>query len=259
MKIRIVAIVLFLSSILIVAKAVNIDTCHITVYDTIRVVVYDTMRVSMQSALRRDAASIVTILESTSADTITRQMGHTIRYVNWWAKMIPRMTTVQFAGNMGFASLGLGWKYGRRVQMESSVLVGIVPKHDSNRAKLTMTLKQNVVPFHLEPHEKVHFVPITLGGYVNMVFGDEFWTNQPDRYPSGYYWFSTRFRFNLCVGQRIEFNIYDSRIENFHRNVGVFYEFSINDLYMIEAIKNQRHLKLKDYLTLSLGITLQLF
>lgn len=256
---RAIAIVILILSLIQMNHATEADTIRVTVYDTVRVVVYDTLKVGISTALRRNEAKVVEAIKTNGQDKIPRQMQKTIRYLNWWAKILPRKVTTQFAGNMGAVSLGIGWKYGKKDQLESDMFVGVVPKHDSDRAKATMTLKQLIVPFHIEPGEKVHLAPFTIGGYMNMIFGDEFWTNQPDRYPSGYYWFSTRFRFNLCVGQRVEFNIIDDQTINIHRNVAFFYEFSVNDLYMIEVFKNPRYLKPKDFVTLSLGFSMQLF
>lgn len=256
---NVIVIIIFILSLSRIGSAIEADTLRVTIYDTVRVVVYDTLKVDLSTALRRNEAKVVEVIKTNNQDSISRQMQKTLRYLNWWVKMLPRKVTTQFAGNMGAVSLGIGWKYGKKDQLESDLLIGVVPKHDSDRVKVTMTVKQQVIPFHFEPGEKVHFAPITIGGYMNMIFGDEFWTNQPDRYPHGYYWFSTRFRFNLCVGQRVEFNILEDNSVNIHRNVAFFYELSVNDLYMIEVFKNPRYLRPKDYVTLSMGFSMQLF
>ena len=66
------------------------------------------------------------------------------RYRKHWESLIPTHTKLQFAGNMGLLSLGTGWDYGKRNQWETDIFFGILPKYDSKRTKITMTLKQNL-------------------------------------------------------------------------------------------------------------------
>ena len=42
---------------------------------------------------------------------------------------------------------------------------------------------------------------------MNTVFGDQFWVNEPDRYPKGYYGFSSKVRFHIFMGQRLTYDI----------------------------------------------------
>ena len=88
------------------------------------------------------------------------------------------------------------------------------------------------------------------------MFGDEFWVHEPDRYPQGYYGFSSKVRFHIFAGQRLTYNI-PSRFRVTARAITLFYELSTSDLYVVSAFTN-RYLKPKDYLSLSFGIKLQL-
>ena len=179
------------------------------------------------------------------------------RYRRRWEALIPTHTKLQFAGNMGLLSIGTGWDYGRRNQWETDLLFGFLPKYDSDRAKLTFTVKQNYIPWSLQIRQSdFDFEPLTCGLYMNTVFGDEFWVNEPDRYPQGYYGFSSKVRFHIFMGQRLTFNI-PSRYRVTARAITLFYELSTCDLYVVSAFTN-RYLKPKDYLSLSFGIKLQL-
>lgn len=71
------------------------------------------------------------------------------RYRKHWESLIPTHTKLQFAGNMGLLSLGTGWDYGKRNQWETDIFFGILPKYDSKRTKITMTLKQNYMPWSI--------------------------------------------------------------------------------------------------------------
>ena len=178
------------------------------------------------------------------------------RYRKHWEALIPTHTKIQFAGNMGLLSFGTGWDYGKRNQWETDIFLGFLPKYDSDRAKLTLTLKQNYIPWSLTIKNGPFAIePLTCGMYLNTIFGDEFWTNEPDRYPKGYYGFSSKVRIHAFLGQRLTLNIAPQHRFN-ARAITLFYELSTSDLYIISAFTN-RYLKPHDYLSLSFGIKLQ--
>ena len=154
-------------------------------------------------------------------------------------------------------SLGTGWDYGKRNQWETDVFLGVLPKYQSDCTKLTFTLKQNYIPWSLQIKEsRFSAEPLTCGMYFNTVFGDEFWVNEPDRYPKGYYGFSSKVRIHAFLGQRITYDI-DPRRRFTAKAITLFYEISTCDLYIVSAFTN-KYLKPKDYLSLSFGVKLQL-
>ena len=92
------------------------------------------------------------------------------RYRRRWAALIPTHTKLQFAGNMGLLSFGTGWDYGKRNQWETDIFLGFLPKYDSDRAKLTLTLKQNYIPWSLTIKNGPFAVePLTCGMYLNTI------------------------------------------------------------------------------------------
>ena len=181
----------------------------------------------------------------------------THRYRKHWEALIPTHTKLQFAGNMGLISIGTGWDYGKRNQWETDILVGFLPRYQSHENKLTFTVKQNYMPWSLQIKES-HFSvePLACGMYLNTVLGDEFWVSEPDRYPKGYYGFSSKVRIHIFLGQRITYDI-DPKRRFTAKAITFFYELSTCDLYVVSAFTN-KYLKPKDYLSLSFGIKLQL-
>lgn len=179
------------------------------------------------------------------------------RYRNHWEKLIPTHTKVQFAGNMGLLSFGTGWDYGKRNQWETDIFFGFIPKYDSKRVKVTMTLKQNYLPWSFNLGKGFSTEPLSCGMYFNTVFGDEFWVHEPDRYPKGYYGFSSKLRAHVFLGQRFTYDI-DPQQRHTAKAITFFYELSTCDLYLISAVTNG-YLRPRDYLSLSFGLKLQLF
>ena len=120
-----------------------------------------------------------------------------------------------------------------------------------------MTLKQNYMPWSISLGQDFAVEPLACGMYLNTVFGGEFWAHEPDRYPKGYYGFSSKIRIHVFLGQRLTYNI-PPRWRLGARAVTFFYEISTCDLYVVSAFLN-KYLKPKDYLSLSFGLKTQLF
>lgn len=195
---------------------------------------------------------------ATAADTVAnpRYVRRVYRYRRFWEHLIPTQIITQYAGNMGVVSVGMGWDYGRRRQFETALLFGYLPKYNSSNAKMTMTLKQNFVPWRIDIGRDFNFEPFSGGVYFNTVFGSEFWQRQPKRYPHKYYPFlSTKVRVNVFVGQRFTVKVPHNR-RKFIKSLTAFYEVSTCDIY-IRAMVQDRDVSLWDILGLSLGFKMQ--
>ena len=81
--------------------------------------------------LQQDETDIDTSLTDTT-NTISRYDRRIHRYRKQWNSLIPTQHVMQFCGNMGLVSVGIGWDYGRRRQWETQLLFGFVPKYDSH-------------------------------------------------------------------------------------------------------------------------------
>lgn len=174
-----------------------------------------------------------------------------------WAKLIPNQFTFQYAGSIGLASLGFGWHYGKRDSWETDVLFGFVPKYNSECAKLTATVKERYVPFHLRVSSRWVIEPLQTGIYFNTISGEDFWRKQPDKYPKNYYGFSSRVRIGIWLGGRLRYDI-PSRLRRRAKAVTAFYELGTTDLYVLSSIPNKR-VKPGDVLSLALGLKFDIF
>jgi len=156
---------------------------------------------------------------------------------------------------MGLLSFGTGWQY---ANWETDIFLGFVPKYSTDKTKVTFTVKQNFIPWkiNLKRIKQVSIDPLACGMYVNTVFGGDFWSAEPDKYPSGYYNFSTKVRFNIFMGQRITLHI-NPLHRFFAKSITFFYEINTNDLYLVSAFTN-KYLKPKDYLGISFGLKMQI-
>lgn len=179
----------------------------------------------------------------------------TLPCITFWNRLVPRYIKAQFAGSIGIVSAGVGWNYGKG-HWETDALLGLVPRNADRHAMATFTLKQNYLPWDINIGEDFRFEPFNCGLFLNTLFDDDFWVENPDRYPQGYYTFSTKIRIHVFVGERITYKF--KRHDFFAKSITFFYELSTSDLYLINAISNH-YLKPKDYLSLAFGIKLQIF
>lgn len=189
-------------------------------------------------------------------DDTPRYKKRVNQYRDLWESLMPTYSKVQYAGGMGLLNVGAGWAYGKNKQWETDAFLGFIPRYSSDNSKLTMTLKQNFIPWKKPINQSLTLEPLTCSLYFNTVFSDEFWTNEPDRYPKGYYGFSTRVRTHISVGQRLCIQIPDKK-RIFSHSITAFYEISTCDLYVVSAFTN--HLSLDDFLRLSFGLKFDIF
>ena len=190
------------------------------------------------------------------ADTTSRYARRVERYRHRWQRLIPNHHVIQYVGSIGLVSFGTGWHYGHD-DWETELLLGIVPRYHADRSKVSFTVRQRYIPWHLPLGSRWTIEPLTAGLFVNSIFGEGFWAREPSRYSNGYYGFATKIRANIFLGQRLKFNIpRRHRISN--KSISVFYELSTSDLYLITAVTN-RAIRLSDILSLAVGVKFETF
>lgn len=171
-------------------------------------------------------------------------------------RIIPTQNILQFAGNMGLVSLGFGWDYGCRGQWETAILLGYIPRNEGEKSYATFTLKETFIPWSISLGDKVAFEPLSTGIYFNSILSRDFWVREPEKYPYGYYGFSTKMRVNLFIGEGLTFYTPSHR-DSAIRSATIFYEFGATDLYVISGVTN-KYLRFWDIFGLSFGIKVKL-
>jgi len=188
-------------------------------------------------------------------ETTSRYDKRIHRYRKNWGALVPTQMVLQTCGNMGLFSIGMGWDYGKRRQWETHLMLGFIPRFDSNSSKVTLTLKENFIPWRRDIGKGWWFEPLECTLYFNTVFGHDFWTKQPTKYESGYYPFSTRIRPNLALGERFKFDIPHNKRKRI-KSITFFYELGTNDIYFMRFYRNGSA-EFWDVFGLSLGAKFQ--
>ena len=173
-----------------------------------------------------------------------------------WERTIPTHAKAQYAGGMGFISVGWGWDYGRKCRWETDVMIGFLPKAYSDKFHTTFTLKQNYIPWSIRCCDRLAIEPLSCGIYFNFISGEDFWVREPDRYPGDkYYNFTSRLRTYCYAGQRLTYYLKGNSLL---RNITLYYELSANDLDIAAKFGN-RSISFSDIFYFSFGVKFQLF
>ncbi len=174
----------------------------------------------------------------------------------FWQKLLPDMYMLQYAGGLATVSAGIGWDYGRSDQWETHILFGYIPHRYNHPHYFTFNIRQAYIPWKIGIAQSVRFKPLSVALSVNSILHGDFWMSEPDRYPHGYYGFSSRMRFHLAFGQRWTFTIpRDKRVMS--SQLSVYYEISTCDLYVRQKVLNST-IPFKDILSLGFGVIFEI-
>jgi len=180
-------------------------------------------------------------------------------YNRFWRGLIPNQARFQYAGSVGALNLGLGWHYGGRERRiwETDFMLGVIFKNQNPHNYITFTLRQSYIPFRIPVAWHFHYEPLATGLILNIISGEEFWVREPSKYPNRYYGFPTAVRAHVFVGQRLRWEIPTNK-RTYVKAISFCYELSACDLNIASYATNQ-YLKLRDILSLSLGIKVDAF
>jgi len=145
----------------------------------------------------------------------------------FFKKLIPDHSKIQYAGNIGFFAIGLGYNFAEIYDLD--VMYGYTPGYIGGHHINQLTIKNTIIP-------KMHF---NLGKIrVNPLLGLHFtynmrenrntWLKLPDRYPGGYY-FPTALHGLLTAGIRVDSEEIKS---NFFENLALYFELGTVDSYL---------------------------
>lgn len=145
---------------------------------------------------------------------------------------------LQYAGEIGVISLGVGYQVNRRYDF--SLMYGVVPEEFNTNKVETYTFKNQLNLFILEtPQINV----ITYSGVaIYYVTGKGINSGQAEVYPTGYYRL-TSVRGLLFLGSELRFL----------QQLGMYFESGINDVWLVNYWNNREQINMTNYISLALG------
>lgn len=169
-----------------------------------------------------------------------------IKDKDWY---IPDYAKVQFAGNIGFFSLGIGYKFFNN-HLYSELLYGYVPVSISKAEQIhTITIK-NTFPFFTKKFNTIAVSPIT-GFTASFETGNNSFLILPDKYPQGYY-STNAFHFTFFIGAKVHKNFTNQKII---KGADFYFELGTVDTYFWYSIIS-KEVKINKIFSSAIGINL---
>ena len=166
----------------------------------------------------------------------------------------PDHIKVQYAGGMGFISIGAGYTT-KNQKWEGDLYYGYLPKSIGGVSIHSISGKITWIPIHPVSIKKYQVEPLMTGLIVNYNFGKQYFSFDPPYYPYRYYSFPTAIHSALFLGSRIGYNF---PTQSYVKRISVYYEILSFDREIISFVSNTKSLKITDIVTLALGVKINI-
>lgn len=163
---------------------------------------------------------------------------------------MPDCFKIQYAGNIGFMSLGLGYNWWKN-NAQTDLIYGFVPYDEGEAIIHTFTLK-NTFSIHKFNLFNTYNLSPTLGFSLSLEPGENSYMDIPDKYPEGYYGPNC---FYACLNAGLKSN-FAFKEESHFSSMDVFCEVNTLADYLYYNIKAQEDW---DDIIFSLAIGINVF
>lgn len=165
---------------------------------------------------------------------------------------IPDHNRLQFAGNIGFISTGLGYNIGKRYEI--TFMLGLQNEFfgDSKESIITAAIKNTINIYHpIIINKRFSFVP-TVGLSINWGYTNNTFSDLPTHYANDYY-FQNKIHLAPFIGGKLRF---ECNKRNCHRRaIELYVELSSLDAYILECIRTD-YVSIDDILNLAIGFSI---
>ena len=177
------------------------------------------------------------------------QEKDSIQDKSWYT---PDYVKMQFAGNIGFLSVGAGYQLFNDV-LYTELLYGFVPKSISRSENIHLITLKNTFPLYRKKIGKdLTLIPIA-GIAVTYDVGSTTFTTLPDKFPEGYY-FPTAFHATLYAGAMVH---QDFKNKSIFKGADFYLEVGTIESYLWYAVVNES-VTFKNVFSTSVGVNFYL-
>ncbi len=171
----------------------------------------------------------------------------TVQYKHRW--FIPGQYKLQYAGSIGFMSIGFG--YAITPIYQPAFFIGYLSENfgGSKNSVVSLSLKNS---FYFTRQPLFDYFRPYGGLSINWGNTNNTFNRLPDYYPSEYY-FQNKIHFAPFLGGELKFDINN----RYFYGLGVYTEFSAFDAYLLEAIRT-KYVKPHMALSMAVGVTFYL-
>jgi len=196
-------------------------------------------------------------LFKTSAAILFFFLGTAMSYAQKLKFLIPDEAIAQYAGSIGYFSIGAGYEIFKNKKGNLDFNYGYVPASKGGELH-AVTVKLAYKPFEIELSDWGKLYPFNPGFFLSYTFHKDLdFLYHPNDYPPGYYYWSPALRPHLSVSNEIEFSMDKIWNGTGIKKVGIYSEFNTNDFYIVNYLQNTSSLSLSDVFQLGIGIRLK--
>lgn len=163
-------------------------------------------------------------------------------------KVIPHHVKTQFAGGIGFLSIGAGYE-NKIESLEGDIYYGYLPKNIGGVSIHSATAKLTWLPFKTIDLNWLQYNFLSTGILANYKFGEQYFLFDPDYYPYSYYGHPTALHIGFFIGGQLKKPVADRNI----KQIALYYELGTTDRELISLLTN-KSLKANEILNLALGV-----
>ena len=161
---------------------------------------------------------------------------------------VPDYVKTQFAGNIGLASVGVGYQFFNKV-LYSELLYGFVPKFASKADDIHLITIKNTFPiYRKEIGTNLTITPIA-GFTTTLDIGTNSFTTLPSSYPDGYY-YPTAIHFTFFGGALLH---KDFKKPKLFKGADFYVEFGAVETFLWHAITT-KEVTLGDVFSTAIGV-----
>jgi len=164
---------------------------------------------------------------------------------------IPDHNRIQFAGAIGYLSVGMGYNIGKRYEI--TFMLGLQNKTfgNSDEAIITTAIKNTINIYNpIVIKDRLSFIP-TVGLSINWGYTNNTFNKLPSHYPESYY-FQNKIHIAPFIGGKLRF---ECNKRNSHRRaIELYTELGSIDAYILECIRT-KYVGIGDILNLAIGVS----
>jgi hypothetical protein len=168
--------------------------------------------------------------------------------------LIPKDAIIQYAGSIGYLSVGAGYELFGNKRGNIDLNYGYVPESKGGALHI-VTAKFAYRPFVIEIGDWAKVYPFNPGIFIRYTFNRNLGFNfDTVQYPKGYYYFSEAARPHLSFSN--EFQLIKGKVleRTGLKALSIYSEFNTNDYYLVNYFQNSTALSPADIFKLGIGI-----
>jgi len=163
---------------------------------------------------------------------------------------LPDYVKLQFAGGIGFLSLGVGYTFFRQ-KLDVSYFYSYIPKKISSDDLHSVSLQFTTKLLRIKINKNINLLPLNIGWFIHHTFGEEYWIKLPSHYPNDYYWWSPGRNAGVFVGGEIKTKLLSNKTPA--SGTAFYFRIGSRGLYIASKFKNSS-IPLDEIIELGFGI-----